>query len=103
MKKQVWNKKVASSRGSGWKKKLVSGRLDAQINPTVIKKGRVKLNLSQSEAAKKVKLTNSTYGGIERGLRPASESNAKAIAKLVGTPVKKLFKVTDKNKFFALK
>ena len=72
MRKQAWNKKVATSRGAGWQKKLTTGRLDAQMNPTVVKKGRVKKGLSQLQAAKALKLTNSTYGGIERGLRPAN-------------------------------
>ena len=103
MREQNWNSKVSTNRSPEWKKKLAAGRLDAQMNPTKVKIERVRLGISQVIAAKKLKLSKSTYGSIERGLRVVDENRAKAFAKLLNKPLKNLFDTKDKNKYLAVK
>jgi transcriptional regulator with XRE-family HTH domain len=98
-----WNTKIVENRGDNWKKKLSKGRLDSEMNPTQLKILRVAKGLSQEEAAKKFRLSNSTYGGIERGLRLLSKSRAELIAKNFSKPVKALFDLKTDSKYIAIK
>lgn len=79
-----WNQKVAQNRGKDWKKKLLTGRLQAQTNPTRLKLARVKKGLSQGSVAKEIGVTYATYGAIENAHRPVSEERAKKIAQQLG-------------------
>lgn len=103
MRKMDWNSKIVKSRGDSWKRKLSEGRLDAEMNPTKLKVARVSKGMSQEEAAKRFKLSNSTYGGIERGLRLLSKARAEVISKNFGKPMKALFDLKTDAKYIAIK
>lgn len=97
------NKKVAETRGESWKKSLRLGKLDSQMNPSVLKMKRVSKNISQQEIAKELNLSQTGYGAIERGKRGTSQEMAKAISKIVAAPITKLFKKTDTGHMTVLK
>lgn len=101
MRKISWNKDIAASRGTEWKKKLSEGKLDSQLHPTALKIVRVSKGMSQEDAARKFKLSISTYGGIERGLRSANKAVAEVIAKSFNKQTKNLFELKSENKYIA--
>lgn len=99
------NKKVAKSRGSDWKKKLVEGKLDAGLYPTILKQKRVEKGVSQEAIAKEIKLGLATYGGIERARVPVKLMTATFLANFFKTDIDKMFKIVDKEtgKYLAIK
>lgn len=86
-----WNQKVAQNRGKDWKKKLLTGRLEAQKNPTKLKLARVKRGLSQGIVAQEIGVTYATYGAIENAHRPVTEERAKRIAQQLGVSFSNAF------------
>ncbi len=96
-----WFKKIAKKRGTAWKKKLRLGRIDAVLNPSMIRIARLSRKLQQADLAKQVKKTSSTLGAIERGRRLVTLADAKQISKAVSYPLPKLFKAQGK-KFIAI-
>lgn len=93
-KKGTWHKKIAKNRGSQWRKNLVLGRRDSQLNPSLIKLARLKLGIDQSLIAEKLDVSVSTFGAIERGKQMVKLAKAREIAKILKMSVDKLFKQT---------
>lgn len=96
------NKKIAASRGEEWKKKLVEGKHDSQMNPTVIKIIRVQQGISQAAIAKELGVSLATYGSIERGTAPVKKPMAKFIADYYKIKIEKAFK-EENERFIANK
>lgn len=93
------NQKVVENRGEIWKSKLKEGRLDAQLNPTLLKVKRVKAQIAQDEMSKLLGLSRSTYGAIERAKRLVSEKRAAQIADKLKFQKDSLFR-KDKSGLF---
>jgi DNA-binding XRE family transcriptional regulator len=96
------NTAVSLARSNEWKKKLVNGKLDSQLNPSKLKISRVKMNVPQEVISKKVGLSISYYGMIERGTRMASKDMALKISKLMSGAMKDYF-VAKGKKFEVIK
>jgi transcriptional regulator with XRE-family HTH domain len=95
----TWNQKVAKSRGKDWKAKLVAGKLESKINPTLLQLHRVKKKLNQTAVADKIGLTYATYGAYENGRRPIKVDVAQKISLfLSGSDDLKQFFIPTKNK-----
>ena len=87
-----WNQKVAKNRGDEWKKNLIIGRLEAQSNPTLLRRKRVEAGISQHDMATKLGVTYSTYGAIEAGNRLVQNERASKIAEILNLELNKAFK-----------
>ncbi len=102
-----WNKKVAKNRGIEWNKKLVQGRLEARINPTIMRIFRVEKGLSQTKLASELGMTYATYGAIEAGKRAVKKEIADKISSVLVGPKgdRKIFKAVGdkKSRFLAIK
>lgn len=96
----AWHAKIAKNRGDKWKENFMAGRMDAQLNPTVLRLARLKLNVHQEDIAKRLDLSESTYGSIERAKRLVKDDDAQKISKVLKQPVEKLFRRKGK-KFIA--
>ncbi len=96
-----WNHKVAANRGPEWRKKLLQGRLEIQMNPTTVRLRRIKKNLTQGEVALKAGLSVGTYGAVESGRRLVSKEKAERIAKILSLQADKAFENKIKNKYIA--
>ena len=97
------NAKVAKKRGSTWRKKLVLGKHDAAANPSMVRMARLKKGVAQDRISSHIGTSLATYGSIERGLRPVEMERAEKIARLLKTPVKRLFKSGRDGKLVAIK
>ena len=98
-----WNQKVAANRGKSWRSALLSGRLEASRNPTVIRLARIKADKTQTDVANSIELTYATYGAIESGRRPVKEDRARKIAEILGLNFKRAFAAHDSGKYLARK
>lgn len=87
-----WHQKIAEARGEKWKKSLSAGKLDAQLNPSLLKLARLRLKIDQNTLAEKLDVSPSTYGSIERGLQQVKRSRAQEICKMLKSPLEKVFK-----------
>jgi len=96
------NKLVAKNRSESWKKALVKGRLQSQMNPTKLKVVRCEKEISQEKTAARLKLSASTYHAIERGRRGVSKSRAELISSFFKKPVKSIFEYQDTGLFLAV-
>lgn len=96
-----WHVKIAKARGERWRKNVLAGRRDARLNPSLICLCRIKKNVMQSEIAKKLGMSESAFGKIERGKQLVKIDTAKAISLLLGVPMAKLFK-SEGKKFVAV-
>jgi DNA-binding XRE family transcriptional regulator len=96
------NKAVSENRGEEWRKSLIQGKLDSQLNPSKLKLLRVKMNVPQKYIADKVKMTLSYYGMIERGTRKVTKEQAEKICDLLGKKLSDLFMKSD-SKFIVVK
>lgn len=92
-----WHKKIAANRGESWKENFMQGRRDAVLNPSLIRLQRVKKSLDQSDIAKSLGVSESTFGAIERGKRLVKQDVALKISSKLGVSVSKLFKSTGKK------
>lgn len=101
----TWNDKVAKSRNKkDWRKKIMQGKSDVPLHPTLLRQLRVQSGKSQAEMAAKVSLSATTYGDVERGKRPIKKAGADTIGGLLGKTVNFLFEASElKNKFVARK
>jgi DNA-binding XRE family transcriptional regulator len=90
--KNNWHRKIASNRGSSWHKNMLLGRREAVLNPSNIRLARLKKNIHQAEIAKRLDMSESTFGAIERGKRPVKSAVAKEIANQLGMPLEKVFR-----------
>lgn len=97
------NQKVTKARGETWTLNLIKGRLDAMLKPTALRVLRVRKNISQGIVANRIGVTLSTYGGIERGLRPVKEEKAKVISNFFKEPMSSLFKDHSFKKVIAIR
>lgn len=95
------NRVVAQNRGKTWKAKLVTGKLDSQLNPTALKLRRVTKAISQDSLAELIGVSLSTYGGIERGKRTVRPETAKQLAEALSASVSQLFHKSDAGKLVA--
>lgn len=96
-----WHKKIAESRkkNTSWKKNLAKGRLQAALNPSILRRARLEKGLPQEALAKKLGVSESTFGAIELGKRMVKLPAAKVLASALGKSIEKLFiaaKVPDK-------
>jgi len=117
--------KIARNRnkeGSKWRENMLAGRRDAQINPSNIRKLRLRSGIDQEQFAKKLStsigpilsknpkkkekkikwVSESTFGAIERGKRMVPGEMAKLIAKILGVDANKLFKFVKHDKYIAI-
>lgn len=95
--KSKWHNKIATARGSTWHKNMLIGRREAVLNPSNIRLARLKKEMHQDQLAKRLEMSESTYGAIERGKRPVKTDQAKEIASHLGMPVEKLFRQYSKR------
>jgi DNA-binding XRE family transcriptional regulator len=102
MSSKVGNKKVAQNRGETWRKKLIKGKSDAAIHPSLIKQKRVEKGISQTEVAKELSVSLATYGAIERARIGVKKAMAVLIAQTLGLDISKIFK-KDGEKYIAIK
>ena len=100
--KKNWHKKIARNRGESWRKNMLAGRRDAILNPSNIRLLRLKGDVHQEVIAKKLDMSESTYGAIERGKRMVSGETAKAIASILGVSATKIFKFVRHDKYIAI-
>lgn len=100
-----WNQKVANNRGLEWRKKLLAGRLDIQMNPTHLRLKRIKKNKTQMELAALSGMSNTTYGAVESGRRPVVKEKGEKIAKALGVAFDTAFEQVKnhKNRFIAVR
>jgi len=98
-----WNQKVSANRGKTWKSKLLSGRLEVQMNPTKLRLARIKKGLTQTDVAKTLGLTYATYGAIEAGRRAVKNDRANKITGLLGVALKHAFTENKAGKLVAKK
>lgn len=96
-----WHRKIADARGEEWKKNVLEGRREVQLNPSNIRILRLRKKLMQSVFAKKLNMSESAFGAIERGHQPVPKETADKISSLLGAPIAKLFKPEGK-KFVAV-
>lgn len=96
--KSHWNQKVANNRGLSWRKKLLAGRLDVQMNPTHIRLKRIKKNKTQIEIASLIGMSSTTYGAVESGRRPVVKDKGEMIAKSLNISFETAFTQSKKNK-----
>jgi len=103
--KAHWNQKVANNRGLEWRKKLLTGRLDVQMNPSHLRLKRIKKNKTQMELAALSGMSNTTYGAVESGRRPIAKEKAERIAKALGISFDTAFSQAKnhKNRFIAVR
>jgi DNA-binding XRE family transcriptional regulator len=102
MSSKLGNKKVAANRGEGWKAKLIKGKADAALHPTVIKMKRVEKGISQTVLANELSVSLATYGAIERSRVAVKKAMANLIASTLGLEISKIFK-KDGEKYIAIK
>ena len=95
------NRTVAALRGDSWRANLVRGKMEAQFYPSAIKIMRVKKLMSQYEMSQLLDISIASFGGIERGTRPAKRVVAEKIASILGDKLNKFFKEKD-EKLFAI-
>ena len=70
----TWNDKVAKSRNKkDWKRRIMEGKSEVPMHPTLLRQRRIQKGHSQSGLAEKVNLTTTTYGDVERGKRPVKK------------------------------
>lgn len=100
-----FNQKVAKNRGPEWRKKLLSGRLEVQRHPTLLRVRRVFRKWTQAEIATKVSMTTTSYSAVESGRRPVSRERAASIAKILGIAFDKAFgtAIIEKGRYQARK
>jgi DNA-binding XRE family transcriptional regulator len=103
IKSDEWHRKIAQNRGESWRKNVLAGRRDAILNPSSIRLIRIKNNIMQSVIARKLNLSESAYGAIERGKQKVKETTAKEIADFFAVPLSKIFKPVGNKKFLAVK
>lgn len=101
-KSRSWHKKIAKNRGESWHKNMLAGRRDAVLNPSNIRLLRMRGNVYQDVIAKKLGMSESTFGAVERGKRMVSTEAAKAIAAYLSVDVKKIFKFVRHGKYIAI-
>jgi len=89
-----WNQKVAKNRGPKWRKNLLSGRLEIQMNPTPIRLKRISRDVTQRDIAKKLGVTYTTYGAIEAGRRTVRKEIAEKICKILDLSLNSVFAST---------
>lgn len=97
------NRKVANNRGTAWRSKLVGGRLDSEMRPTVLKIRRAQKLVSQDQLADDLGVSLSTYGAIERGRRSVTKETAAKLSSLLGASVSTLFTSALRGKYVAMK
>ena len=96
------HKKIANARGSKWKANLIKGKREALLHPSLLRIARLQKGLDQEDIAKKLNISTSAWGAIERGKQPIKGESANLIAKLFGKPTSFFFKSSDvKGKFVA--
>lgn len=96
-----WHKNIAAARGEKWKANVLEGRREVQLNPSNIRILRLRKKLMQSAFAKKLGISESAFGAIERGHQPVSKERAAQISDMIDAPLAKLFKAKGK-KFVAV-
>lgn len=101
-KPDLWHKKIAQNRGAAWKRNMLAGRRDAILNPSNIRLLRIRKDIHQAVIARKLDMSESTFGAIERGKRLVKKDMAEQIANHLSSDVKKLFKPQGKKKFVAI-
>lgn len=102
MSSKIGNKKVAANRGDAWRTKLIKGKADAALHPSLIKLKRVEQGISQTKLAEELEVSLATYGAIERARISVKKAMANLIAQIFGTEVVKIFK-KDGDKYIAIK
>jgi DNA-binding XRE family transcriptional regulator len=93
---------VSANRGAAWKKKLLTGRLSAQMNPTKLRLARVDKSISQRVTSKKLKLSMATYTAIERSRRLVSKERAHIISNFFGKQLGSIFERQESGKYLAI-
>jgi DNA-binding XRE family transcriptional regulator len=96
------NRKVAKNRGYNWNKKLIEGRIDAELHPTKLKLGRVRRLVSQQKIAQNLGISLATYGAIERSRRATSQKTASTICELLKFSLAEIFR-NNQGKYIAIK
>jgi DNA-binding XRE family transcriptional regulator len=97
------NRKIAKVRSAAWKRKLVEGRQDSLLNPSIMKKLRLAKGQPQEKFADALNVSMTTFAAIERGRRAALPATATKIAQLYKKKVGDLFDAwsEDSSKYIA--
>lgn len=103
MASKAGNRKVAKNRGYNWEKKLIEGRIEAELHPTKLKLIRIKKLASQEKVAQNLGISLATYGAIERARRLASQKTASKIASFLNIPINVIFVRNKAGKCIAIK
>lgn len=96
------NRKATKNRGPEWKKKLITGKLDAKLHPSKIQLRRSELGISQKTMSETIGLSLSSYGAIERAKRSIKKEKANILAKKLKSFTKNLFQDYKGNKLIAI-
>lgn len=93
------NRKISKTRDrKKWRDSIIKGRLEGVTKITALRKARAGLLLGQEKVAAALKTTTQTYCSIERAKRRVTKERAAEIARIVKTPITKLFiETTDKK------
>lgn len=70
---------------------MLEGRRLAILNPSMIRLARLKKDMHQSILAERMKMSESTFGAIERGKRLVKKDVAVQIASILDIPIAKIF------------
>jgi transcriptional regulator with XRE-family HTH domain len=81
---------------------MLEGRRLALLHPSNIRLARLEKRLDQANLASQLKISESTFGAIERARRLVKKDAAEQIAKILARPVTLLFKPQGKKKFIAV-
>lgn len=90
--KPNWRKALSQNRSKAWHDNMLLGRMEASHSPSLIRLARLKKRLDQATVAKRLDMSESTFGAIERAKRPVKPDVAESIARELDYPVAKLFK-----------
>jgi DNA-binding XRE family transcriptional regulator len=71
--------------------KMIQSKFHFQEKPSRLREARVEIRLSQNALAIKLDRSYTTYGDIERGVRPVHQETAERIAHLLKRKVEDLF------------
>jgi DNA-binding XRE family transcriptional regulator len=97
-----WHKKIAKNRGESWRKNMLAGRRDAILNPSHVRLLRLKYDIHQAEIAKKINISESTFGAIERAKRMVNGGDAQKIAAALNVAKEKIFRFVKHDKYLAI-
>lgn len=91
--RKIWEKtKKSPKMRKKFSNSLLAGKLEAAMNPSKIKLARLEKNLSQSQVAEKLGMSQASFASIESKNRQVKKDRAEKLAKLLKKNIEDLFK-----------